>query len=85
MPTCPVQHQHNLLGGARSGCTRKHGEFYFKKANTDTTRQVKDGAPRGGMHKADDIAPDKAMLDHGHRPLTNWRPDAPLDGFEADA
>src|SRR5260221_6197815 len=46
---------------------------------------MKDGAPRGGMHKADEVAPREAMLDRGQRALAVNTPGLVQDGLEATA
>src|SRR5258708_13292439 len=46
---------------------------------------MKDGAPRGGMHEADEGAPREAMLDRGQRALAVNTPDLVQDGLEANA
>ena len=85
MPAGPVEDQHDLLGRTGSGRAGKGSELGFKERNTDTGRQMKEGAPRSGMDKADEVAPDKAVLDDRYRSLANRRPHAPLDRFEPDA
>jgi len=45
---------------------------------------VEDGAPRGGMHEADQIAPFEPMLHGREGALPVEAPDLLQDGFEAD-
>jgi hypothetical protein len=47
--------------------TGKGGQFHFKEGNTGCRGQMKDGAPRGGMDEADEIALLEAMLDRSER------------------
>jgi hypothetical protein len=75
MPAGSVKHQDNLLLGAGSGGTSKRRQLGFKERDGDTSRQMKESATRGGMHKPHDIAPGKAMLHDGDGSLANGRPD----------
>jgi hypothetical protein len=74
VPARPVEYQHNLLAGTGSGCASKSRQLRFKEGNRDAGGQMKDGAARGGMDKADDVAPGKAVLNNGYRSLANRRP-----------
>ncbi len=46
---------------------------------------MEEGAAGGGMDKADEIAPGKAVLHRGDGTLTNRRPDPAEERLEADA
>jgi len=87
-PARAVEHEHELLGGTGSRLAREGGQFHCKDRDTDggwQIGQMKEGPTRGGMHKADQVAPGKAVLHGGDGALANWRPDAPEQRFEANA
>jgi hypothetical protein len=46
---------------------------------------MKERPSRGGMDKANKVAPGKAVLDDGGRTLANGRPDAAQEWFQANA
>lgn len=85
MPACTIEHQHDLLAGTGPDLACEFGQFHFKDGNADRGRQMKDRAPRGGMDKADEIAPGEAVLYRGNWTLTNRRPDPTEQRLEADA
>lgn len=85
MPTGVIEYEHNLLGAAGADLTCELGEFDFKHRNTDGRRQMEDGPSRGGMDKANQIAPGEPMLDSGDRPMTNRRPDAQQEWLKPNA
>lgn len=78
MPASTIEDEHDLLPGTRSDLLGKCRQFYLKERDTDRGRQMKQGAARGGMDKAHEIAPGEAMLHRGHWTLTNRRPDPPV-------
>ncbi len=84
MPARAIEHQHDLFARPRADLARKLRQLHFKQRDTDGGGQVKEGPTRGGMDKADQIPPREAVLDRGHWPLANRRPDAPQEWFEAD-
>jgi hypothetical protein len=46
---------------------------------------MEDGPARGGMDKADEVAPGEAMANQGNRAPATGRPDPPPQGLEPDA
>lgn len=85
VPPGAVKHQHDLLVWASTNLTRELGQFDLEEGNGDTRRQVENGAPRGRMDEADEVAPRKTVLDGGGRTLANRCPDPPQEWFQADA
>jgi len=79
MPARPIEDQHNLLGRTGTRLARKLGQFDLEDRDADGRGQMKEGATRGGMDKADEVTPGKAVLHCGHWPLANRRPDAPQE------
>ena len=65
--------------------TRGRGDFYFKERDVDGGGQMEDGATRGGMDKADEVAPFIAVLHRRERALPVKTPDLVRDRLEADA
>jgi hypothetical protein len=61
------------------------GQHHLKEGDTDARDQMEDRPARGGMHEADEIAPGKAGLHGRNGPLADRCPDAPQQGFQADA
>ncbi len=87
-PARAVEHEHNLLGGARPCLTCERGELDFKDRDTDggwQMGQMKEGPSGGGVHEADQVAPGEAMAHGGDGALANRRPDAPQEWFQANA
>lgn len=84
MPAGPIEDQHNLLGRTRPCLAGEFGQLHFKQADTDRGRQMEHGAPRGGMHEADQGAPGEPVLHPRHRPLADRRPDPPPERFQPD-
>lgn len=84
MPPCPIEHQHDLLLGTGFHLARELRQFDFKDGNADRRGQMEDGASGGGMDKADEIAPGKAVLDHGGGTLANRRPNLAQQRLQAD-
>lgn len=85
MPARLVQHQHNLLAWPCADRVRKGGELCLKEGDRDTCGQMPDGAARGGMDEADQIAPAVAVLDDRYRPLANRRSHPPDQRLEPNA
>ena len=85
MPPGAIQDEHDLLpwAGADLACERL--EFDLEEGNRYARRQVKDGAPRGGMDKAHQVAPVVAMLDRRCRARAVETPDFLEDWLQADA
>ena len=85
VPPGAVKHQHNLLVWASTHLTCELGQFDFKHGNADGGGQMKERPTGGGMDKADQVAPGKAVLHRGDGPLPNRSPDPPQEWFQADA
>lgn len=84
VPPSAVKHQHDLLVRASTHLTRELGQFDLEERNADGAGQMKKRPTGGGMDKADEVAPGKAMLHRGDGSLTNRRPDPPQDWFQPD-
>src|SRR5260221_9238731 len=69
MPAGPVEQEHDLLVGTRADLVGERLEFHREERDVHGRRQMPHGAPRGGMHKADERAPGIPMLDWGERAL----------------
>lgn len=76
MPPGAVEDEHDLFARPCADLTRKGGQLDLKERDGDGGRQVEDGAARGRMDEADNIAPFIAVLDRSDRPLSARRPDA---------
>jgi hypothetical protein len=63
VPSCPIQHEDDLLVGAAANLAGKRPQFHLEEQDTDRGRQVEARPSRGRMHEADQIAPVVAMLD----------------------
>ncbi len=63
----------------------KGGEFGFEERDTHAGGQMKDRAARGGMDKADEIAPLVAVLHGSEGTLPVETPDLVQDRLEPDA
>ena len=85
MPARPIEHQHDLLGGTGSRLASELGQLHLKHRDAHGGGQMKERPTGGGMDEADEVAPGKAVLHHCHWPLTDRRPDAPQERFQADA
>jgi hypothetical protein len=60
-------------------------QFHREQLNGDGRRKMPHGAPRGGMHKADEVAPVIAMLDGGNGALARERPHSVQNRLEPNA
>ena len=85
MPAGPVQDEDDLFIGTGSSLAGERGQLHFKERDADGGRQMEEGAPRGGMDEANQIAPREPMTDRGEGTLPNRRPDATQQRFQADA
>lgn len=85
VPASTIQHQHDLFLWAGTHCCSKGGQFRLKERDGDGGREVEDGATRGGLDKADQIAPLEAMLHWRERPLAVETPDLLEDRLQANA
>jgi len=85
VPTRPIQHQDNLLVRTGTRLARERGQLGFKHGDAYRGGQMKEGAPRGGMDEAHQIAPFEPVAYWGNRALANRRPDPAQQRFEANA
>ena len=85
VPAGTIQDEDDLLLGAGADLAGEVGQFDFEERDAHRGRQMEEGAARGGMDKADQIAPGVAMLHGGERALARRRPDPAQERFEADA
>ena len=85
MPARPIEDEHDLLAGTGSRLARELGEFDFEERDADRGRQVEDGPTRGGMDKADQIAPREAVLNNRRGALPNGCPHPTQQWLEANA
>ena len=84
VPAGAIEDEDNLLLGASANLTRELGQLNLKDRNAHRRGQMKEGTPRGRMDKADEIAPGKAVLDHGGWTLANRRPNLAQQRLQAD-
>ena len=73
------------LAGTRAHLAGKGGQLDLEERDAHAGRQMEEGASRGGMDEADEVAPGEAVLHEGDRALANRRPDATQERLEADA
>ncbi len=85
MPAGAVKDEHDLLACPSAHVTGKGGQFDLEERNRDTRGEMEDGAARGRMDEAADVAPGIVVLDWSDWPLAARRPDAAQDGLEANA
>lgn len=85
MPVGTVEDQDNLFARTGPHCLSKRGQFCFKERNRDRGSQVEDGTSRGGLDKAHQIAPRKAVLHRRDGTLAVETPDFVQDGLQSDA
>jgi hypothetical protein len=85
VPAGAVQDEDDLLLGAGAHCCGEAGQLDLEKGNGDGRRQVEECAAGRGMDETDEVAPDEAMTHAGDRSTADRRPDAPQQGFEANA
>jgi len=84
VPPSAIQHEDNLLVGAGANLARELRQLDLEERDGDTRGQMKECPSRGGMDKANQVAPGKAVLHRGHWTLTDWRPDAAQQRFQAN-
>jgi hypothetical protein len=84
MPARLVEHEHDLLPGAGADRLGEGAELGLKDRDGGGRGQVPEGTARGRVHKADQIAPAKAVLHDGTGPLANRGPDPAEERLEAD-
>jgi len=85
VPASPVKDEHNLHGRTRADVARELGEFHRKERDADCRGEMEDGAARGGMHEAHQVAPRVAVFDRRDGPLAVETPDFMQDRLQADA
>lgn len=84
VPPRAVEDEDDLLRWASADLARERLELDLEERNGDTRREVKDGASRGRMDKADEIAPVIAVLDRRRGAVTVEAPDLLEDRLQAD-
>ena len=85
MPACPSSTSTICLVGLAPTWRAKAASSTSKSAMLTGRRQMKDGAPRGGMDKADEVAPLVAMLDRRDGRWPSRAPDLAQDRFQPNA
>jgi len=85
VPARAIQDEHDLLGGTRPDVLGKGGQLDLKEGDADGGSEVEDRPARGGMDKADQIAPVIAVLHWRERALPVEAPNFVQDRLEPDA
>ena len=86
VPARPIQHEHDLLAWCWLPTWRAKAASSASKSGMLTDgRQMKDGASRGGMDEAHQIAPFVAVLHGSEGTLAVDTPDLVQDGLQANA
>jgi len=85
VPARPIQEQHELFGGPRADLGSERRQLGLKERDIDGGGHMKDGAARGGMDEADEVAPVVPMLDRREGALPIEAPDFVQDRFQANA
>jgi len=84
MRGCSIPHQHNALTFSRV----LFGECVEKELHTrgvESRQHEPADAPHSGMHSRIEPEPLIALINYGQRSLSNWCPDTPQNGLEAEA
>lgn len=84
MPAGTVEDQYDLFVWAGADRLSKRSQFCFKERDGDGGGEVEDGAASRGLHKADQVAPLKAVLHWRERTLAVETPDLVEDRLQAD-
>ena len=74
VPPGPVQNQDNLFVGTSAHLCSERRELRLEESNAHAGREMADGAARGWVHKTDQVAPGKPMLDGSDRALVTKGP-----------
>src|SRR6476620_1954479 len=85
MPAGAVEDQDDLFVWSCPGLAGKGGQLRLEEGDAHAGRQMEEGATRGGMDEAHQVAPGVAMLYRGNGALPDRRPDAAAERFQADA
>ena len=85
VPASAIEDQHDLLGGASTHLAGERLQLDFKERDRDTRGQVKDGAARGGMDEAHQVAPVIAMLHRRERAVAIEAPHFVQDRLQPNA
>jgi hypothetical protein len=85
MPTCPIEHEHNLFAASRAYHlgTRSQGEG--ERVYGHGREQQPPRAARGRMHKGVEVAPLIAVLNNRPGALATGTPHPAQDRFEPNA
>jgi len=87
VPAGPIEDEHDLFSGTGPDLARERGQVHLKDRDTEggwQMGQMKDRPTRGGMDKADEVAPGEAVLHSGSGALPDWRPDPPEQRLQTD-
>jgi len=85
VPPSPIQHEHDLFGGACSHLTRERGEFGLKEGDAHRGRQMEERATRRRMDEAHQVAPLIAVLDRSQRAVAIETPHFVQNRLQPDA
>ncbi len=85
VPAGAVEHEHDLFARPRAHLARERGQLSGEELHAHASGQEPDGAPRGRMDQARQVAPRIAMLDRGQGALAWKSPDALENGLQANA
>jgi hypothetical protein len=75
VPASAIEDEHDLFGRAGAGCTGKGGQLDLEEGDRDTGGQLPQRAARGGMDKADEVAPLIAVQHRRDRAFAVEAPD----------
>ncbi len=81
VPASAIQDEHDLLGRPRADRTGEGSQLDLEEGDGDAGSQVPQGPARGGMDKADEVAPLVAVLDGRTGPPSPEAPDLLEDGL----
>jgi hypothetical protein len=85
VPAGPIEHEDDLLARTSADLAGELRQLHLKHGDADGGGQMEERPARGGMDKADEVAPGEAVLDGSDGPLPNGRPDAAQERLQANA
>jgi hypothetical protein len=85
VPPRPVEHEDDLLGRPGAHRAGERLQLGLEQADAHRGGEMEDGAARGGVDEADQVAPRVAVLDRRQWALPVEAPHRVQDGFQADA
>ena len=80
-----VEHEHDTLGRTRAHGTGKRLQRHAHDRGVDGRGELPLAAPRGRMHKGEQIEPLEAVLHPGEGPLSATRPDWAQERLEPES